>query len=230
MKNSVPMVEILPSLLSADFARLGDQIAQVEAAGASMLHFDVMDGHFVPNLTMGTPVLQSIRKITKIHIDVHLMITNADQFAPIFIKAGADSVSVHQETCPHLDRTLKLIQTEGALAGVVLNPSTPVSTLSEVLDIADFVLVMSVNPGFGGQKFLPNSLNKIRQLAALRAERGLDFKIEIDGGVGSSNAADIARAGADWLVAGNSVFGAADPAAAFLALRSAARAATQQAA
>ncbi|MBM3767123.1 MAG: ribulose-phosphate 3-epimerase [Acidobacteria bacterium] len=224
------MVEILPSLLSADFARLGDQIAQVEAAGASMLHFDVMDGHFVPNLTMGTPVLQSIRKITKIHIDVHLMITNADQIAPIFIEAGADSVSVHQETCPHLDRTLKLIQTEGALAGVVLNPSTPVSTLSEVLDIADFVLVMSVNPGFGGQKFLPNSLNKIRQLAALRAEWGLDFKIEIDGGVGSSNAADIARAGADWLVAGNSVFGAADPAAAFQALRSAAREATQQAA
>ena len=230
MKNSVPMVEILPSLLSADFARLGDQIAQVEAAGASMLHFDVMDGHFVPNLTMGTPVLHSIRKITKIHLDVHLMITNADQFAPIFIKAGADSVSVHQEACPHLDRTLKLIQTEGALAGVVLNPSTPVNTLTEVLGIADFVLVMSVNPGFGGQKFLPNSLNKIRQLAALRAERGLAFKIEIDGGVGSSNAADIARAGADWLVAGNSVFGAADPAAAFQALRSAAREATQQAA
>jgi len=230
MKNSVPMVEILPSLLSADFARLGDQIAQVEAAGASMLHFDVMDGHFVPNLTMGTPVLHSIRKITKIHLDVHLMITNADQFAPIFIEAGADSVSVHQEACPHLDRTLKLIQTEGALAGVVLNPSTPVNTLTEVLGIADFVLVMSVNPGFGGQKFLPNSLNKIRQLAALRAERGLAFKIEIDGGVGSSNAADIARAGADWLVAGNSVFGAADPAAAFQALRSAAREATQQAA
>ncbi|MBM3757823.1 MAG: ribulose-phosphate 3-epimerase [Acidobacteria bacterium] len=224
------MVEILPSLLSADFARLGDQIAQVEAAGASMLHFDVMDGHFVPNLTMGTPVLHSIRKITKIHLDVHLMITNADQFAPIFIEAGADSVSVHQEACPHLDRTLKLIQTEGALAGVVLNPSTPVNTLTEVLGIADFVLVMSVNPGFGGQKFLPNSLNKIRQLAALRAERGLAFKIEIDGGVGSSNAADIARAGADWLVAGNSVFGAADPAAAFQALRSAAREATQQAA
>lgn len=230
MKSSVQMVEILPSLLSADFARLGDQIAQVEAAGASMLHFDVMDGHFVPNLTMGTPVLQSIRKITKTHLDVHLMITNADQFAPIFIEAGADSVSVHQEACPHLDRTLKLIQTEGALAGVVLNPSTPVSTLTEILDIADFVLVMSVNPGFGGQKFLPNSLNKIRQLAAMRAERGLDFKIEIDGGVGSSNAADIARAGADWLVAGNSVFGAADPAAAFQALRTTAREATQQAA
>lgn len=219
MTDSVQMIEILPSLLSADFARLGAHIAEVEAAGATMLHFDVMDGHFVPNLTMGTPVLQSIRKITRAHLDVHLMITNPDVFVPVFVEAGADSVSVHQEACPHLDRTLRLIQSEGALAGVVLNPSTPVSTLDEVLDVVDFVLIMSVNPGFGGQKFLPNSLNKVRQLAERRARLGLSFKIEIDGGIGASNAADVVRAGAEWLVAGNSVFGAPDPGAALVALR-----------
>jgi ribulose-phosphate 3-epimerase len=219
MTDSVQMIEILPSLLSADFARLGAHIAEVEAAGATMLHFDVMDGHFVPNLTMGTPVLQSIRKITRAHLDVHLMITNPDVFVPVFVEAGADSVSVHQEACPHLDRTLRLIQSEGALAGVVLNPSTPVSTLDEVLDVVDFVLIMSVNPGFGGQKFLPNSLNKLRQLAERRARLGLSFKIEIDGGIGASNAADVVRAGAEWLVAGNSVFGAPDPGAALVALR-----------
>lgn len=219
MTDSVQMIEILPSLLSADFARLGAHIAEVEAAGATMLHFDVMDGHFVPNLTMGTPVLQSIRKITRAHLDVHLMSTNPDVFVPVFVEAGADSVSVHQEACPHLDRTLRLIQSEGALAGVVLNPSTPVSTLDEVLDVVDFVLIMSVNPGFGGQKFLPNSLNKVRQLAERRARLGLSFKIEIDGGIGASNAADVVRAGAEWLVAGNSVFGAPDPGAALVALR-----------
>jgi len=222
------MIEILPSLLSADFARLGAHIAEVEAAGATMLHFDVMDGHFVPNLTMGTPVLQSIRKITRAHLDVHLMITNPDVFVPVFIEAGADSVSVHQETCPHLDRTLRLIQSEGAQAGVVLNPSTPVSTLDEVLDVLDFVLIMSVNPGFGGQKFLPNSLNKVRQLAERRQRLGLSFKIEIDGGIGASNAADVVRAGAEWLVAGNSVFGAPDPGAALVALRETAQTGLQQ--
>ncbi|HEU0121853.1 MAG TPA: ribulose-phosphate 3-epimerase [Bryobacteraceae bacterium] len=213
------MIEILPSLLSADFARLGAHIAEVEKAGAKMLHFDVMDGHFVPNLTIGTPVLQSIRKVTKAHIDVHLMILNPDSYIPVFVEAGADSVSVHQEVCPHLDRTLRLIQSEGALAGVVLNPSTPVSTLDDVLDVVDFVLVMSVNPGFGGQKFLPNSLRKIRQLAERRERLGLQFKIEVDGGIGVANAADAVRAGAEWLVAGNSVFGAPDPGAALVALR-----------
>ena len=222
------MIEILPSLLSADFARLGEHIGQVEAAGASMLHFDVMDGHFVPNLTMGTPVLQSIRKITRAHLDVHLMVTNPDAFAPIFIEAGADSVSVHQEVCPHLDRTLRLIQSEGAQAGVVLNPSTPVSTLDEVLEVVDFVLIMSVNPGFGGQKFLPNSLNKVRQLAERRERLGLAFKIEIDGGIGASNAADAVKAGAEWLVAGNSIFGAPNPGAAFLALRETAHSGLRQ--
>jgi len=213
MKNSVQMVEILPSLLSADFARLGDQIAQVEAAGASMLHFDVMDGHFVPNLTMGTPVLQSIRKITKTHLDVHLMITNADQFAPIFIEAGADSVSVHQEACPHLDRTLRLIQSEGALAGVVLNPSTPVSTLDEVLDVVDFVLIMSVNPGFGGQKFIPSALTKLRKARKRIDASGRDVWLEVDGGVKTDNIAEVARAGADTFVAGSAIFGGKDYAA-----------------
>ncbi len=228
MTDSVQMIEILPSLLSADFARLGAHIAEVEAAGATMLHFDVMDGHFVPNLTMGTPVLQSIRKITRAHLDVHLMITNPDAFVPVFVEAGADSVSVHQEACPHLDRTLRLIQSEGAQAGVVLNPSTPVSTLDEVLDVVDFVLIMSVNPGFGGQKFLQNSLNKVRQLAERRHRLGLSFKIEIDGGIGASNAADVVRAGAEWLVAGNSVFGAPDPGAALVALRETAQTGLQQ--
>ncbi len=228
MTDSVQMIEILPSLLSADFARLGSHIAEVETAGATMLHFDVMDGHFVPNLTMGTPVLQSLRKITRSHLDVHLMITNPDQFAPIFIEAGADSVSVHQEACPHLDRTLRMIQSEGAQAGVVLNPSTPVATLDEVLDIVDFVLIMSVNPGFGGQKFLPNSLNKVRQLAERRRRLGLSFKIEIDGGIGLSNAAEVAAAGAEWLVAGNSVFGTPDPGAALVALRETALRGVQQ--
>lgn len=228
MTDSVQMIEILPSLLSADFARLGAHIAEVEAAGATMLHFDVMDGHFVPNLTMGTPVLQSLRKITRAHLDVHLMITNPDDFVGIFAEAGADSISVHQETCPHLDRTLRLIQTEGAQAGVVLNPSTPVATLDEVLPIVDFVLVMSVNPGFGGQKFLPNSLQKIGQLAERRARLGLGFKIEVDGGIGASNAADVVRAGAEWLVAGNSVFGASNPGDAFIALRETAQQGLQQ--
>jgi ribulose-phosphate 3-epimerase len=171
---------------------------------------------------MGPPVVKSLRKITKAHLDVHLMITDADRFAPVFIEAGADSVSVHQEACPHLDRTLRLIQAEGALAGVVLNPATPVATLDEVLDFVDFVLIMSVNPGFGGQRFLPGSLRKIEQLAERRVRLGLGFKIEIDGGVVLENAAAIVRAGAEWLVAGSSVFGAPDSGAAVRSLRQAA--------
>ena len=218
------MVEILPSLLAADFARLGEEIARVEHAGVTMLHVDVMDGHFVPNLSMGPPVVKSLRKVTKAHLDVHLMITDPDRFAAAFVEAGADSVSVHQEACPHLDRSLRLIQSEGALAGVVLNPATPVSTLDEVLEFVDFVLVMSVNPGFGGQRFLPRSLEKIRQLAERRERFGYGFKIEIDGGVVLENVAEIARAGAEWLVAGSSVFGAPDSGAAVRTLRDAARA------
>src|SRR5258708_10437929 len=177
------MVEILPSILSADFARLGEEIARVESAGVRMLHVDIMDGHFVPNLTLGPPVVKSIRKITKLKLDVHLMITDPDRYAPVFIEAGADQILVHQEVCKHLDRRLRMIQSEGARAGVVINPATPVSMLDEVLDVADYVLVMSVNPGFGGQKFIRNSIHKIRQLTANKRERGLHFPIEIDGGV-----------------------------------------------
>jgi ribulose-phosphate 3-epimerase len=207
------MVEILPSILSADFARLADEIAKVESAGIHMLHLDVMDGHFVPNLTIGPPVVKSIRKATKLTLDLHLMIEDPDRFAPVFIEAGADQISVHQETCPNLDRTLRMIQSEGARAGVVINPATPVSVLDEVLEFVDYVLVMSVNPGFGAQRFLPNSLRKIRTLDLKRRELGVQFAIEIDGGVSSENIGDVIRAGCDWVVAGSSIFDSADPGA-----------------
>jgi len=207
------MVEILPSILSADFAHLGDEIAKVETAGIRMLHIDVMDGHFVPNLTLGPPVLKSIRKVTKLTLDVHFMITDPDQYAPVFIQAGADQISVHQEVCLHLDRTIRMIQSEGARAGVVINPGTPVGVLDEVLEFVDYVLVMSVNPGFGNQKFLPNSLKKIRTLDRRRQELGVQFAIEIDGGVSPRNISDVVRAGCDWVVAGSSIFDSADPAA-----------------
>ncbi len=176
-----------------------------------MLHVDVMDGHFVPNLTLGPPVVKSIRRVTKLTLDVHLMITDPDRYAPVFIEAGADQISVHQEVCPHLDRTLRMIQSEGALAGVVINPATPVSTLDEVLELADYVLVMSVNPGFGGQQFLPNSLRKVEALAERRRRAGHRFRIEMDGGLGPDNVADAVRAGCDWIVAGSSIFGSEDP-------------------
>jgi ribulose-phosphate 3-epimerase len=205
------MVEILPSLLAADFARLGEEIAAMDQAGATMLHLDIMDGHFVPNLTMGPPVVKSIRKVTKLKLDVHLMITDPDRYAPIFIEAGADQVSVQQEVCPHLDRTLRMIQSEGALAGVVINPATPLSLLDEVLDVADYVLVMSVNPGFGGQTFIPNALKKVRMLARRRREAGLEFAIEIDGGVTLENVGDVVRAGCDWIVTGSAIFHSPDP-------------------
>jgi ribulose-phosphate 3-epimerase len=220
------MVQILPSLLAADFAHLGEEISKVERAGASMLHVDVMDGHFVPNFAIGTPVVESIRKITRLKLDVHLMISDPDRYALEFIRAGADHVLVHQEACLHLDRTLRMIRNEGALAGVVLNPATPVSTLSEVFDLVDHVLVMSVNPGFGGQHFIPNALRKIQALAWKRKELGLSFAIEIDGGVALDNAADIVRAGCDWLVAGTSIFHTPDAAAAFRELERTAREAT----
>lgn len=191
-----------------------------------MLHVDVMDGHFVPNFAIGTPVVESIRKITRLKLDVHLMISDPDRYALEFIRAGADHVLVHQEACLHLDRTLRMIRNEGALAGVVLNPATPVSTLSEVFDLVDHVLVMSVNPGFGGQHFIPNALRKIQALAWKRKELGLSFAIEIDGGVALDNAADIVRAGCDWLVAGTSIFHTPDAAAAFRELERTAREAT----
>ena len=179
-----------------------------------MIHVDIMDGHFVPNFTMGTPITESIRRITGLKLDHHLMIEDPDTYAPIFINAGADAVSVHFEACRNLDRTLHMIQDHGAKAGVVINPATPALLLENVLDIVDYVLVMTVNPGYGGQKFIPNALNKVRQLVRWRAERRLDFFIEIDGGVGEDNIADVARAGVDWVVAGTSVFHTADAAAA----------------
>lgn len=187
-----------------------------------MLHVDVMDGHFAPNFAIGIPVIQSVRKITKAVLDVHLMITDADRYAPMFIQAGADCVSVHQEASPHLDRTLRLIQSEGARAGVVLNPSTPVSTLENVLDVLDYVLLMSVNPGFGGQKFIPYVIDKARRLRDWRDELGLSFPIEIDGGITLDNVGIVADAGVSWIVAGSSVFQTPDPAAAVSDLRLAA--------
>src|SRR5580704_17533235 len=217
------MVEILPSILAADFARLGEQIAPLEAAGCRMLHVDVMDGHFVPNFTLGPPVIASLRKVTKMTLDVHLMISDPDRYAPIFIEAGGDQILVHQEACVHLDRTLRMIQSEGARAGVVINPATPVAMLDEVLDIADYVLVMSVNPGFGGQQFIPNALEKIRQLTRKKRERGLQFPIEIDGGVTRENVADVVHAGVEWVVAGSSIFHTVNPTAAFQEMQQLAR-------
>ena len=216
------MIHILPSILSADFARLGDEIASVERGGAGMLHVDVMDGHFVPNLTLGPPLVQSIRKVTKSILDVHLMITDPDKFAPIFVEAGADQVSIHYEAAIHLDRTVRNVQALGARAGVVLNPATPVSVLEDILDVADYVLIMSVNPGFGGQQFISNALKKIRRLAEIRRERGLPFKIEIDGGVNRENVEAIVRAGCDWLVAGSAIFHSDDSASAVRDLQQAA--------
>ena len=205
------MVELAPSILSADFAHLADQVQAATEGGATLLHVDVMDGHFVPNLTIGPPVVASLRKVTRLPLDVHLMIEDPDQYISAFIDAGSDWISVHQEACVHLHRTLGLIRGEGIKAGVVINPATPVETLDEVLDMVHHVLVMSVNPGFGGQKFIWSSLKKVQQLARLRDERKLDFRIEIDGGIGPETIGDAVRAGVELLVAGNAVFGKGDP-------------------
>ncbi len=219
------MVEIVPSILSADFARLADEISKVEQAGVRMLHFDVMDGHFVPNLTVGPPVLESLRKVTKLKIDCHFMIEDPDHFAPVFIQAGADMISVHWEVCRSLDRTVRMIQSEGAKAGVVINPATPVHLLDDILGVADYILVMSVNPGFGAQHFIPNALNKVRRLDARRKELRLQLPIEIDGGISLENLGDVVRAGCDWIVAGSSIFHSADPATTVIEMQQIARSA-----
>jgi len=204
------MVEIVPSILSADFARLAEEIARVERGGAAMLHLDVMDGHFVPNLTIGPPVVESVRKTTRAHLDVHLMIENPDRYVVDFVRAGANSVSVHYEACRHLDGTLELIRQAGAMAGVVLNPATPVAVLEEILNVADYVLLMSVNPGFGGQQLIPYVLEKVRKLERMRREKKLRLPIEIDGGVHLNNLAEVVRAGCDWIVTGSAIFHSAD--------------------
>jgi len=205
------MTEIVPSILSADFAHLAREISRVERGGASMLHLDVMDGHFVDNLTIGPPVVECVRKATRLHLDVHLMIENPGRYVADFVRAGANSVSVHYEACRHLDGVLGLIRKDGAMAGVVLNPGTPVAVLEDVLEVADYVLLMSVNPGFGGQKFIPYGLDKVRKLDRMRREKKLALPIEIDGGVHRENLADVVRAGCDWIVTGSAVFHSPDP-------------------
>jgi ribulose-phosphate 3-epimerase len=209
------VVQIVPSILAADFTRLGDEVSAVERAGARMIHVDIMDGHFVPNLTMGPPVTESLRKATNLQLDHHLMIEDPDTYAPAFIKAGANSISVHYEACRNLDRTLHMIREEGAKPGVVINPHTIVDLLDDVLDIVDYVLVMSVNPGFGGQVFIPRSVEKVRQLERKRRERGLTFDIEIDGGITHENVGEVVKAGVNWVVVGSSVFHSLDAGAAY---------------
>lgn len=213
------MIKIAPSLLSADFARLGEEVRAVARAGADYIHVDVMDGHFVPNLTIGPLVVAAVRKVTDLPLDVHLMIEAPDRYIPDFAKAGADIITVHQEAVPHLHRTVQLIRSLGKKAGVSLNPATPVSTLDVILDDLDLVLLMTVNPGFGGQDFIPGGLGKI---AALRREidrRGLAVELEVDGGVKPDNIAAVAAAGAEVFVAGSAVFNSPDYAATIAALR-----------
>ena len=203
--------EIAPSILSADFTRLADAIHNIREGGATVLHVDVMDGHFVPNITIGLPVVKSLRAATDMTIDTHLMITEPGRYAVEFVKAGADMVSVHVEADVHLQRTLVAIREAGAKAGIAINPATPLGSLEEALPYADFVLLMSVNPGFGGQKFVPTSLDKLRRLRQMIDDRGLSTRIEIDGGVDSSNIAAICEAGAEIVVAGSAVFGGGQP-------------------
>ncbi len=217
------MIELLPSILSADFARLADQIAAAERGGGTAIHVDVMDGHFVPNITIGPPVVASLRKATKLPLDCHLMIDNPNEFIAAFSDAGADWVSVHYEACTHLHRTLELILHHGMRPGVVLNPATRVDLIIEILPMVHHVLIMSVNPGFGGQEFIPFSLDKIQRLAIMRRELGLQFKIEVDGGVAHDTVAAVVQAGAELLVAGNAVFGAGQPERDARALLAAAR-------
>ena len=222
------MVEIAPSILSADFTRLGEQIAAVERAGASIVHVDVMDGHFVPNLTVGPFIVEWVRRTSRLPIDAHLMIENPDQFIGAFAEAGARMISVHPETTYHLHRMISYIHQAGCQAGVVLNPATPLQLIEEVIGDADYVLLMSVNPGFGGQKFIPSSLDKLRRLREMIRSHASRARIEIDGGIGLENAAAVVAAGAEILVAGSAVFGADDPAEAVQNLLRAASAASDE--
>lgn len=215
------MVEIAPSILSADFTRLGQEIEAVEKGGAGIIHVDVMDGHFVPNITVGLPVVKAVARATHLPIDTHLMISEPALYAERFIEAGATMVSVHVEADPHLHRTLVAIKARGAQAGVALNPATPLVCLEEALPFADYVLLMSVNPGFGGQKFIHTSLNKLRRLRRMIDDRGLKTRIEIDGGIDRTNIAEIAAAGAEIIVAGSAVFGTPDPTQSVRSLREA---------
>ena len=213
------MVQIAPSILAADFADLGNGIRLVESAGAEVIHVDVMDGHFVPNITMGPPVVASIRKVTSLPLDVHLMIEDPDAYIQPFVDAGADWISVHVETCPHLDRTLQLIRSCGAKPGVVLNPATSLSTLDEALRLVEYVLVMTVNPGFGGQHFLPYTLEKVQRLRKVIQHKGLSARIEVDGGVSLENVPDLVNSGANILVVGSQIFGDPNPAEAVRKLK-----------
>ena len=213
------MIKISPSILSADFSRLGEDIQAVDRAGADYIHIDVMDGHFVPNITIGPLVVDALRKVTDKPLDVHLMIENPDLYIPDFAKAGADIITVHQEAVPHLHRTVQLIKSLGKKAGVSLNPATPVETLDVILDELDLVLIMSVNPGFGGQSFIPSALDKIRALRQRIMQRGLSTELEVDGGVKIDNIGEVVAAGADVLVAGSAVFNTEDYAATITALR-----------
>lgn len=214
-------IYIAPSILSADFARLADEVAAVERAGADLLHVDVMDGHFVPNLTVGPPIVESLKKVTKLPLDVHLMITNADAFIPEFAEAGADYLTVHVEACPHLHRTLQLIKEHRVKAGVTLNPATPLTLLQEILGEVDLLLIMSVNPGFGGQTFIPFVLNKIAAARAMLDRLKSHALLEVDGGVKIENARDIVAAGATALVAGSAIFSQPDYTATIAAMRAA---------
>ncbi len=213
------MIKISPSILSADFSRLGEDVQAVDRAGADYIHIDVMDGHFVPNITIGPLVVEALRKVTSKPLDVHLMIENPDLYIADFARAGADIITVHQEAVPHLHRTVQLIKSLGKKAGVSLNPATPVETLDIILDELDLVLIMSVNPGFGGQSFIPSALDKIRALRQRITERGLSTELEVDGGVKIDNIREVVAAGADVLVAGSAVFNTENYAATMTALR-----------
>ena len=225
---SYARLEIAPSILASDFAHLGEEIGKIEQGGAEVIHFDVMDGHFVPNISIGVPVLASLRKATRLPIDVHLMIENPELYIEAFAKAGANRILVHQEATAHLDRALAMIRENGAEAGAVINPATPVEMLTEILDKVDTILVMSVNPGFGGQKFIPGAYEKIRRLRSLRARYNPGFRIEVDGGVEIEHAAELARAGANTLVAGTSIFHTPHPAESVRKMRLAALGAIEQ--